>query len=70
MNEYVFVVNEHGEEIWYPLCLMCMDGEIRESINKDLAPCTEQEFFDEYAKRHYEKFGEVWEMNKKDGDVY
>lgn len=26
---------------------------------------TEQEFFDEYARRHAERFGETWEMDKR-----
>ena len=35
-----------------------MDDEIREEIHAELAPCTEEEFFAEYCKRHEEKFGE------------
>lgn len=41
-----------------------MDEEIREEVAADLAPCTEQEFFTEYAKRHAEKYGEEWELDK------
>ena len=35
-----------------------MDDELREEIHADKAPCTEQEFFDEYIKRHHEKYNE------------
>lgn len=42
-----------------------MDDDLREDIHIDLAPCTEQEFFDEYAKKHEEKFGEEWELAKE-----
>lgn len=35
-----------------------MDGELREEISDELAPCTNQEFYDEYCRRHLEKFGE------------
>jgi hypothetical protein len=42
-----------------------MDDELREEVHADLAPCTEQEFFDEYARRHAERFGEIWEMDKR-----
>lgn len=35
-----------------------MDDEIREALHAELAPCTEQEFFDAYCKAHDEKYGE------------
>lgn len=35
-----------------------MDDDIREDVHKDLAPCTAQEFIEEYARRHKEKYGE------------
>ena len=38
--------------------VMLMDDEIREAVNFDIAPCTEQEFVDEYCRRHLEKYGE------------
>jgi len=59
------VVNAYGEEICYNVAVELMDDEIREEIHADLAPCTDQEFFDEYAKRHEEKFGEEWELAKE-----
>lgn len=34
-----------------------MDDEIRESVHRDLAPCTELEFLKEYMKRHQKKYG-------------
>lgn len=59
------VVNEYGTEINYEVAESMMDDELRETIHRELAPCTEQEFFDEYAKRHEESFGEEWEFAKK-----
>lgn len=59
------VVNEYGVEVDFELAVMYMDDEIREEIHNELAPCTDQEFFDEYAKRHEEKFGEEWEFAKE-----
>lgn len=63
------VVNEYGVEVDFEVAVMYMDDEIREEIHKEihneLAPCTDQEFFDEYAKRHEEKFDEEWEMAKE-----
>lgn len=33
-----------------------MDDEIREELHAEIAPCTDQEFFDEYIKRHEAKY--------------
>ena len=41
-----------------------MDDDIREQVNSELAPCTDQEFFSAYEKAHEEKFNEVWELSK------
>lgn len=59
------VINEYGVGIDYDVAVSFMDDDLREQIHGDLAPCTDQEFFDEYAKRHKKEFGEVWEFAKK-----
>lgn len=59
------VYNEYGVEIDYEMAVNMMDDDLREEIHGKLAPCTDQEFFDEYAKRHEEKFGEIWELAKE-----
>ena len=59
------VVNEWGTEINYDVAESMMDDELRETIHRELAPCTDQEFFDEYVKRHEEKFGEEWTFAEK-----
>lgn len=48
---------------WLAIVQM-MDGKICESLHSALAPCSEQEFFDAYAKAHQEKYGETWELAK------
>ena len=40
-----------------------MDAEICEAIHEDIAPCTEQEFVDEYVKRHEAIYGETFVIN-------
>lgn len=56
------VINGYGVEIDFEAAVTMMDDEIREKVHFDLAPCTEQEFFDEYAKRHAERYGdEDWQ---------
>lgn len=52
------VVNEYGVEINYDAAVELMDDELREEIHSEMAPCSDQEFFDEYVRRHREKFGE------------
>ena len=61
----VNVVNEHGVSIDYDVAVSLMDDEIREKLHFRLAPCTEQEFFDAYAKAHEDKFDEEWELAKE-----
>ena len=59
------VVNEYGVNIDYDLAVSFMDDDLREQIHVTLAPCTDQEFFNEYVKRHEQKFNEVWELAKE-----
>lgn len=59
------VVNEYGVNIDYDLAVSFMDDDLREQIHGTLAHCTDQEFFNEYVKRHEQKFNEVWELAKE-----
>ena len=59
------VMNNYGTEIEWNAALALMDDDLREELNADLAPCTEQEFFSAYAKAHENKFGEEWELAKE-----
>lgn len=54
------VINLSGTEIYYDVAVQHMDDEIREELHRELAPCTEQEFFSAYEKAHADKFGEEW----------
>ena len=53
----------NGEMVDFEAAVSLMDDEIREEVHADLAPCTEQEFMDEYVKRHEAKYGETFEIN-------
>ena len=46
-----------------------MDDEIREEVHADLAPCTKQQFFNEYGERHYAKYDEPFEYEKLNPQV-
>lgn len=59
------VINMFGTKIDYEAAVMLMDDEIRESLHFELAPCTEQEFFNAYENAHAEKYGEEWELSKE-----
>ena len=59
------VKNNYGTEIEWNAALALMDDDLREELNADLAPCTEQEFFEAYEKAHEAKFGEEWELAKE-----
>ena len=62
--ERKFVINAHGKEIDFDAAVNIMDDDLREKIHAELAPCTDQEFFDAYAKAHLKKFSEEFEPNK------
>ena len=59
------VMNNYGTEIEWSTAVNLMDDDLREELNADLAPCTEQEFFEAYAKAHEAKFSEEWELAKE-----
>lgn len=52
----------NGEMVDFEAAVNLMDDEIREAVHADLAPCTDQEFMDEYARRHEEKYGQSFEL--------
>lgn len=59
------VKNFYGVKIDFDTAVSLMDDEIREQIHADMAPCGEQEFFDEYSKRHEQRFCKAWELAKE-----
>lgn len=59
------VENRFGWVIGYDVAVDLMDDDLREELHDKLAPCTDQEFFDAYAKAHKERFGEEWELSKE-----
>ena len=59
------VINSSGTEIDFEASVALMDDDIREELHYALAPCTDQEFFTAYEKAHIEKFGEEWELSKR-----
>lgn len=58
------VKNEFGTIIDFDCAVAMMDGDLRESIAYDIAPCSDQEFFAAYCKAHVAKYGELFECAK------
>ncbi len=59
------VINTNGKEIDFEAAVNLMDDEIRETLANDGEERTEQEFFSAYEKAHEAKYGEEWELSKK-----
>lgn len=62
-NNDIKVTNEWGTEFDYEVAINFMEDELREKLHMRLAPCTEQEFFDAYAKAYEKKYGEKWVLS-------
>ena len=60
----IMVVNGFGVKFDFDVAVNYMDDDLRNELAAELAPCTDQEFFDAYGKAHREKFDEVWELSK------
>lgn len=64
LSSFMNVYNQYGVIIDMDAATELMDDELREEVAADIAPCSDQEFFDEYSRRHEERFGEEWELAK------
>ena len=57
------VITKNGAEINFGAAVSLMDDEIREELNAELSPCTDQEFFAAYESHHEAKYGEEWALS-------
>ena len=57
-----YVEDENGHMIDYDAAVEMMDDDLREQLHQEMAPCTNQEFFDAYVKAHAAKFGEKFQI--------
>lgn len=53
-----YVLSENDKGVDFELATTYMDDEICEELNNEMSPCTDQEFFTAYEKRHFEKYGD------------
>lgn len=63
------VINAEGYELDFDAAYMYMDYDVRQEVDyligKEEGWEGEQWFFDTYCRLHEEKFGEPWELAKK-----
>jgi hypothetical protein len=58
------VINKNGKEFDFDATVLMMDDDVREQLNSELAPCSEQEFFTAYEFAHENKYDQEWELSK------
>lgn len=58
-----YVEDEDGHMIDYDAAVEMMDDDLREELHREMAPCTNQEFYDAYVKAHKAKYnGEKFQI--------
>lgn len=58
-----YVQDENGRMINYDAAVELMDDDLREQLHREIAPCTNQEFYNAYVKAHAAKFnGEKFQI--------
>lgn len=58
-----YVEDEDGHMINYAAAVELMDDDLREQLHMEMAPCSNQEFYDAYVKAHAERFnGEKFQI--------
>lgn len=56
MSKVILNYTGVDHEVDYDACVNMMDDDLREQLNAEMAPCTDQEFLDRYCQLHAEKF--------------
>lgn len=62
MKELVMVEDRYGNDVCFEALVQLMDDETRERVHEELAPCTEQEFYNRYCELHEELFDEEFNI--------
>ena len=58
-----YVQDEDGRTVDYAAAVELMDDDLREQMHMEMAPCTNQEFYDAYVKAHATKYnGEKFQI--------
>lgn len=64
-SKTIYIVDENGQKWPFDGACALMDPEIMEAINFDAGGYadSEQAFYEEYCRRHLEKYGEEFKIN-------
>lgn len=58
-----YVQDEDARTVDYAAAVEMMDDDLREELHREMAPCTNQEFYDAYVKAHAAKYnGEKFQI--------
>ena len=58
-----WVEDEDGHLVNYEVAVAMMDDDLREQLHREMAPCTNQEFYAAYVKAHAAKYnGEKFQI--------
>jgi hypothetical protein len=66
-----YVLNQYGRKIkidWIAIVNL-MDPDIAEKLHNELAPCSNQKFFNAYCKKHLEEFEVEFEFDRLNPQV-
>ena len=63
------ITNWYGIDYDFNTVIMAMDGDVRDKLHNDIAPCDPQTFFDEYCIRHFDKYRSNFEYDTRNPKV-
>lgn len=61
------VTNAAGNKVDFAAAVELMDDAVREAVHAEVAPCTDQEFFNAYCAAHLGEFGEAFAPDMERG---
>lgn len=62
MSKVFLFFNGFYHEEDFDACVDMMDDDIRERVEDELPPCSDQEFLDRYCQIYEEEFGEEFQV--------
>lgn len=57
-----YIIDQNGNKIDFDAAVSLMDDNICEELHGEIAPCTDQEFYDAYCERHKEVYEEEFKV--------
>ena len=62
MSKVFLFFNGYYHEEDFDTCVDMMDDDIRERVEDELPPCSDQEFLDRYCQLYEEEFGDEFQV--------